>query len=817
MSLYADVIVPIPLPRLFTYSIPKGQEIGVGHRVLVPLGRRKIYTGIVRRVHDQKPKDYGPKEIIEVLDPAPIIGEKQLEFWDWMAQYYVCSLGEIMTAALPAGLKLESETLVRWIAQEEVDPEELNDNQFLIAQALEQQNELKLGEIAYIIGKSTIHPIIQSMIKKGWVEVVERVEEKYKPKTEILWRLAFLTQNEDLLELAFQNVANAPKQRTALFQLMDDARANHPGRSASEWQKKFSVSRAALTAMREKGIVESYTFEHSRLSFNSEPIDTAKPLSEAQQSALDELKTGINTRKVQLLHGVTGSGKTEIYIHLIQEALERGEQVLYLLPEIALTTQIIQRLKKYFGDSIGVFHSHYSQNERAEVWQAVARFPDDNSYSIILGARSAVFLPFQNLGLVIVDEEHESSFKQFDPAPRYHGRDAAIVLSRLNGAMCILGSATPGLESYYNAKIGKYDYVALKDRFGDLLLPEVHFIDLTKEEKLPGQPVILSKVLRSKIQDTLDEKGQVILFQNRRGFAPILECQRCNWTPECQNCDVSLTYHKHIHTLKCHYCGFSRQFPTKCESCGHTDLRTKSFGTERIEEELKIRFPSARIGRMDWDTTRRKHAYHDIIDQFARGEMDILVGTQMLTKGLDFDGVRMVGVLAADTMMQYPDFRAFERAFQLMVQVSGRAGRKGARGKVYIQSYKPDHPLLLDVQRSDYEHRANLEIKKRKEFHYPPFYRLIRLNIRHRDLDRVSRAAETLARPLRKQFPQEVLGPEFPAIARVRNQYHKNILLKLGTGDNLRMAKEMIRQYIEQLKDHSDFKGVRVVVDIDPQ
>ncbi len=817
MSSYADILVPIPLPRLFTYSIAKDQEVKIGHRVLVPLGRRKIYTGIVRQIHDEPPSLYKPKEILEVLDPAPLIGETQLKFWDWMARYYVCSPGEVMTAALPAGLKLESETRVRWVAQEEIDPEELNENQFLIAQALEQQNELKLSEISEIIGKTTIHPIIQSMIKKEWVEVVERVEEKYKPKTEILWRLAFLAENEDLLELSFQNVANAPKQRTALFQFLDDARLNHPGRSASEWHKKFGIGRAALTAMRDKGIVESYTFEHSRLSFNSNPEEKAKALSPAQQNALDELKTAINTRKVQLLHGVTGSGKTEIYIHLIEEALERGEQVLYLLPEIALTTQIIQRLKKYFGDAIGVFHSHYSQNERAEVWQAVARFPEENSYSIVLGARSAVFLPFENLGLVIVDEEHESSFKQFDPAPRYHGRDAAIVLARLHGAMCILGSATPSLESYYNAKIGKYDYVSLTDRFGELLLPEVHFIDLSKEEKTPGQPVILSKEMRNRIQSTLDDKGQVILFQNRRGFAPILECQRCNWTPECQNCDVSLTYHKQIHTLKCHYCGFSRQFPTKCESCGHDDLRTKSFGTERIEEELRIRFPSARIGRMDWDTTRRKHAYQEIIDQFARGEMDILVGTQMLTKGLDFDGVRMVGILAADTMMQYPDFRAFERAFQLMVQVSGRAGRKEQRGKVYIQSYKPDHPLLLDVQKSDYERRADLEIKKRKEFHYPPFYRLIRLNIRHRDRDRVSRAAEALARPLRKQFPQEVLGPEFPAIPRVRNQYHKNIMLKLGAADSLNRAKEMIRQYIEQLKDHSDFKGVRVVIDIDPQ
>ena len=817
MKAYADVIVPVPLPRTFTYAVPKDVGLSAGFRVLVPLGRRKIYTGVVVRVHNEAPDRYSAKEVIEVLDSAPLIGENQLSFWAWMAEYYACSLGEVMTAALPAGLKLESQTRVKWIAEGAIDADQLTDDQFLVAQALEQQDELSLGEISDVIGKVTVHPLIKSMIDLGVIEVVERVEEKFKSKKEILWRLAFLPENDDLLEQAFQSVAQGPKQRTALFQMLDDARALHPGRTAAEWQKLHGVNRAVLTVLRDKGIAESYEHELSRLSFSSEGKEEAKPPNQDQERVLDDLRKGMQERRVQLLHGVTGSGKTEIYIHLIEEALERGEQALYLLPEIALTTQIIQRLKKYFGDRIGVFHSHYSQNERAEVWQAVTRFPEENSYDIVLGARSAVFLPFKKLGLVIIDEEHESSFKQFDPAPRYHGRDAAIYLAKLNGARCLLGSATPSLESYHNARMGKYDYVPLLKRFGDIQLPEIHFIDLGREKRTPGQPVILSDVLKKKIENTLSENGQVILFQNRRGFAPIVECQRCGWVPQCQNCDVSLTYHKQIHTLKCHYCGFSQQFPQKCGACGHTDLRTKSFGTERIEEELRLRYPSARIGRMDWDTTRRKDAYQDIIDRFARQEIDILVGTQMLTKGLDFDHVKLVGVLAADPMMQYPDFRAFERAFQLMVQVAGRAGRKGERGHVYIQSYKPEHPLLLDVQRSDYEHRAKLELDKRKHFHYPPFYRLIRLNVRHRDLDRVNRASEALARPLRKRFPKEVLGPEFPAIARVRNQYHKNIMLKLAMGESLHMAKELVTQLIEQLKDHNDFKGVRVVVDVDPQ
>lgn len=817
MSRFADVIVPVPLPRTFTYKIPEGDSLTAGCRVLVPLGRRKIYTGVVRYVHDNAPDSYKPKEVIEVLDPTPLISEKQLDFWDWMSEYYVCSLGEVMTAALPAGLKLESETRVRWALSEPTPSEELPDDQFLVAQALECQDELSLAEISDIIGKVTVQPLIKRMLDAGLIDIVERVEEKYTAKKEILWRLAFLPNNEELLEAAFNTVARAPKQRTALFQLLDDARALHPGRTATEWQKRFRISRVVLQGMRDKGIAESYEHEISRLSFGNDSREEAKALNPAQKEALKGIEHGLEQGRVQLLHGVTGSGKTEIYIHLMEEALNRGEQVLYLLPEIALTTQIIQRLKKYFGDRIGVFHSHYSQNERAEVWQAVARYPSEPSYDIILGARSAVFLPFQKLGLVIVDEEHESSYKQFDPAPRYNGRDAAVYLAHVHKASCILGSATPSLESYHNARVGKYDYIPLTERYGDLQLPQVHFIDLQREKKQAGQPLILTEVMKKKIEDTLGNEGQVILFQNRRGFAPFVECQRCGWAPQCQNCDVSLTYHKHIHTLKCHYCGFSQQFPKKCGTCGHTDLRTKSFGTERIEEELRLRFPEARVGRMDWDTTRRKYAYQDIIDRFARREIDILVGTQMLTKGLDFDHVRMVGILAADTMMQYPDFRAFERAFQLMVQVAGRAGRKGERGHVYVQSYKTEHPLLLDVQRGDYEHRAGVELEKRKHFHYPPFFRLIRLNVRHRDLDRTNRAAEALVRPLRKIYPKEVLGPEFPTIARVRNQYHKNILLKLALADNLQQAKERIRQLIEQLKEHDDFKGVRVVVDVDPQ
>ena len=817
MSQFADIIVPLPLPRLFTYAIPEGAGLTAGKRVLVPLGRRKIYTGVVAQVHSEVPVDYKAREIIGVLDPTALIGEKQLDFWMWIADYYVCSVGEVMAAALPAGLKLESETRVRWTSGEAIDPEELTDHQFLVAQALERQDELSLAEIAEIIGQVTVHSLIGSMMDRGWIEVVERVEERYRSKTKILWRLAFSPGNDDLLKQAFQAVAQAPKQRTALFHMLDDARALHPGRTANEWQKSFGLSRAILNGLRAKGIAQSYEHEITRLSFGAEGKERSRELNTEQQKALEAIRKGLSGHQVQLLHGVTGSGKTELYIHLIREALEQGEQVLYLLPEIALTTQIIQRLKKYFGDQVGVFHSHYSQNERTEVWQAVVRFPDRNSYPIVLGARSAVFLPFQKLGLVIVDEEHESGFKQFDPAPRYHGRDAAVYLARLHGAKCLLGPPHQAWRVSTTPAPASTDMFPCRNALATFRCRRSTLLIWGSKNACPGQPLILSEVMKKKIANTLSEEGQVILFQNRRGFAPIVECQRCGWAPQCQNCDVSLTYHKHIHTLKCHYCGSSQQFPKKCGTCGHTELRTRNFGTERIEEELRLRFPSARVGRMDWDTTRRKYAYQDIIDRFARQEINILVGTQMLTKGLDFDHVRMVGILAADTMMQYPDFRAFERAFQLMVQVAGRAGRKKERGQVYIQSYKPKHPLLLDVQRSDYGHRAEEELKKRKNFHYPPYYRLIRLNVRHRKIDLVNRASEALARPLRKRFPREVLGPEFPAIARVRNQYHKNILLKLATGESLQMAKELIRQLIEQLKDHGDFKGVRIVADVDPQ
>lgn len=819
---FVDLIIPVPLPNLFTYFVSEELEsdLSVGKRVVVRFGRSKYYTALIRNIHSTPPTEYQAKAIEFVLDDDPIVTLHQLKLWDWMKGYYMCAPGDIMNAALPSGFKLISETRVLLNDAEETNLEGLTDQEFLIAEALQIQPILSLEEISSILGLKSIHGIVKTLLEKGVILLEEEVKERYKPKVETFVHLNCDNYpTESSLLDAFNVLKSAPKQEDLLMKIMgrSDFEFSNFKVKRSRLIKEAESTSAALNGLVKKGIIYLTEDTVDRLGKYEGEIQALPILSDDQQKAFNGLQEIHKTKDVALFHGVTGSGKTEVYIQMIQEAIDRGEQVLYLLPEIALTTQIIVRLQKIFGDSVGVYHSKFNLNERVELWNDLLK-GEHSKFKIILGARSSLFLPFQKLGLVIVDEEHENTFKQFDPAPRYHGRDLAIVIANMFKAKVVLGSATPSVESYFNAKSGKYGLVELSKRFGGVQLPEVQCGDLKEDKKKKKMISLFTPILKLNIEEALERKEQVILFQNRRGFAPMLECFTCGHVQQCKRCDVSLTYHKHSNLLRCHYCGYVEQVQVTCAACGSVETDLKGFGTEKIEEEVKNVFPAAKVARMDLDTTRGKNAYQNLISQFEDREVDILVGTQMLTKGLDFDNVSLVGVLNADQMLHYPDFRAFERAYQLMAQVSGRAGRKQKRGKVIIQSHNPHHSTIRDVMDNDYLNMYNTELLNRRNFNYPPFYRLISLTFRHKDKNVLDACCEGYAMNIRAAIGEErVLGPEYPSIARINNYYNKKLLIKVEKELSITAIKNSIQHWMNVFRKDPSFKAVRIIVDVDPQ
>ncbi|CAL2108232.1 Primosomal protein N' [Tenacibaculum sp. 190524A02b] len=809
---FIDVILPIPLQKTFTYSVSEIEAnfLKKGMRVAVSFGRSKIYTAIVFSIHQNAPELYEAKDIHQILDEIPIINEYQLNHWQWISKYYMCSMGDVYRASLPSAFLLESETLISKTSSF-TDDANLSDDAFLIYEALHHHSHLTVHQITDILGKKTILPTINELLKKNAVSIREEIYETYKPKLVKYVRLHSDYSSENGLQDLLEQLSRAKKQREAVLHYFQLAGSKKPIK-AKDLENRAGVSSTILKALVEKNIFEFYHIKTDRINFEGE-TNKVKQLNEFQEQAFKEIKSSFENNEVTLLHGVTGSGKTEIYVKLMKEVIEKGKQVLFLLPEIALTTQIITRLQRYFGNQVSVFHSKYSMNERVEVWNNVLE--NKSKAQIILGARSSVFLPFSNLGLIIVDEEHESSYKQFDPSPRYNARDSAIVLAYQHKAKIVLGSATPSIESYFNAINGKYGIVSLTRRFGNIQLPKIELIDIKEKHRKKQMTGHFSDRLLKMMKEALEIKEQVILFQNRRGYSPVIECTTCGVSPQCPNCDVSLTYHKFKNELKCHYCHYYRAMPNSCGACGSNTLDTKGFGTEQIELELKELFPEHTIGRMDLDTTRGKNGYQKIIGAFEAREIDILVGTQMLSKGLDFDNVSLVGILNADAMLNFPDFRAHERAYQLMVQVSGRAGRSKKQGHVAIQTYNPYHQILQQVSTNSYGDMYKEQLQDRWQFHYPPYYRLIKITLKHKDFNKVNLGIQWLAKALKNTFGEHILGPSEPSISRIRNQYIKNLVVKIPSENSLVKTKNEILKYKASFESIKDFRPIRFNIDVD--
>lgn len=779
-------------------------------RVAVEFGKRKMYTALVFELHNTPPVGYDAKDIHQILDEQPIVNEQQLSHWQWISEYYMCTLGDVLRAALPSAFLLESETAILKNTSFS-DESVLSNDEFLIFEALQHQSELDVNQVMNILGKKTVFPILKSLLDKEAITIKERIYEQYKPKLVKYVRLNPIYSSEKLNEL-LEELSRAKKQRDAVltyFQL--NVSFKKPIKSY-DLINESGCSSAILKALVDKNIFEFYYIQKDRINFKGE-TNNLKELNEFQQKALDEIETSFKEKQVTLLHGITSSGKTEIYAELISKQLEQQKQVLYLLPEIALTTQLITRLQEYFGEQIAIFHSKYSMNERVEVWNNVLE--NKSKAQIILGARSSLFLPFSNLGLIIVDEEHETSYKQFDPAPRYHARDAAVVLAHIHKAKTLLGSATPSVETYYNAQENKYGFVKLNRRFGNVMLPEIELVDIKEKHRKKRMNGHFSDRLITLIQEALDLKEQVILFQNRRGFSPIVECETCGVAPQCPNCDVSLTYHKFKNELRCHYCGHHQAMIYSCGACGSKELNNKGFGTEQIELELAELFPEVNIGRMDLDTTRGKFGYQKIIEKFQAQEIDILVGTQMLSKGLDFENVSLVGVLNADNMLNFPDFRAHERSFQMLVQVSGRAGRAKKRGKVAIQTFNPYHQILQQVSTNSYQEMFKEQLQERWQYHYPPYYRIVKITLKHRDMIKVDSGASWLGKSLSNIFKENLLGPTTPSVSRVRNQYIRTMVIKIPPKQSLKSTKENILRIKNMFQAVKDFRPIKFIVDVD--
>lgn len=815
MSYFIDVILPLPLEKLFTYSVTKEEAFFIkpGMRVAVPFGKTKIYTGLVHKVHNNAPLVYEAKDIHQILDEKPIVNTIQLEFWGWIAKYYLCTLGEVMRAALPSAFILESETIIVKNSDIFLEEDSLQDDEFLVYEALHHKSSLKVQEIADIIDKKTALPTIKRLMDKQVIALQEEIIEKYTPKLIRYIRIHKRYDNEAGLKQLFQDLNRAPKQQKILLTLFSLKGETKKPIKATELIKKSKASSSTLKNLVDKKILEEYYLQTDRIDSFTGSTESTKTLSTEQLEALHSIKEQYESRDVVLLHGVTSSGKTEVYTKLIEQTLKKGRQVLYLLPEIALTTQLVNRLQNYFGKQVAVFHSRYSLNERVEVWNQVLN--NSEKSQIVLGARSSVFLPFSNLRLIIVDEEHEPSYKQFDPAPRYHARDSAIVLAKMHNAKILLGSATPSLESYYNAQQGKYGLVELLKRYNNLMMPDMELVDIKDKYRRKRMKGHFSDRLMEEMTEALQEGSQVILFQNRRGFSPIVECLTCGHSPQCPNCDVSLTYHQKINQLRCHYCGYHIAMPLTCMACGRSDLDTKGFGTEQIEQEVKQLFPKVTVGRMDFDTTKGKYGHERIITAFEQQEVDVLVGTQMVTKGLDFRNVKLVGIMNADTMLNFPDFRAHERSFQMIQQVAGRAGRTQSRGKVLIQTYNPYHKILQQAASNDYKGIFQEQLNERFNYKYPPIYKLIKITLKHRDYNKINESAIWLSNSLRHVFKDRVLGPEFPPIPRIRNQYIKNIIIKIPPKQSLSKTKEAILKIKNSFESIKDFRSVKVNLNVD--
>ena len=812
---FVEVILPLSLAKTFTYSISEAEfhYIKKGMRVVVPFGKNKMYTALVLEVHQNKPSLYEAKEIHQILDEKNIVTETQLAHWQWIASYYMCAIGDVYRGAMPSGLLMESETLISQKQDVFVDESQLSDDEFLVFEALQQQSSLKVQDIIAILNKKNIFPVIQKLIDKNILVLQEEIQESYKPKLVRYVRLnAKYESNSGLSEL-IETLKSANKQREIVMSYFQLSASEKKPITVKKLIETANSSSAIVKALIEKEIFEDYFIQEDRINFVGTTQEEHLQLSDAQKNAFDEIKESFNQKEVCLLHGVTSSGKTEIYIKLIEEYLETGKQVLYLLPEIALTTQLVGRLRTYFGNKIAVFHSKYNNNERVEVWNQV--LDNSSKAQVVIGARSALFLPFVNLGFIVVDEEHEQTFKQVDPAPRYHARDAAIVLSHLHQAKVLLGSATPSLETYFNAQTEKYGLVEISKRFGNVRMPDIELVDLKDKyfrKKMTGH---FSDTLINEITTALSLNEQVILFQNRRGYSPIIECMTCGNVPQCQQCDVSLTYHKHKNQLRCHYCGYTMAKPTHCHSCSSVDLTTKGFGTEQIEQELVSIFPAAKTGRMDQDTTRGKFGFEKIIDSFKNREIDILVGTQMLAKGLDFDNVSLVGIMNADNMLYHPDFRAFERSFQMMTQVSGRSGRSEKQGKVIIQTYNPNHNTIQQVTVNDYLGMYNEQLYDRKIYKYPPYFRIIKLTLKHRDFDKLKEGSVWLYQVMSQNLNMPVLGPEEPAISRIRNEYIRTILIKIPQNTPIAGTKKTIQKILNSFEAVAQYRAIKVIINVD--
>ncbi len=813
-SLYAEVIVPLFLPKNYTWQIPSHlhNAVMVGKRVEVSL-RNKKYTGLVKRIIAEKPAGFEPKPLVNVLDAEPLVHETQLQLWQWMADYYMCTEGEVMQAAVPSNLKLSSETTLLWNDEEELDWGTLNDEEYIVAEALQMKKELKLAEVQQLLDVNHVYPVIKRLIEKKVCYVWEELQEKYKEK----WETYLHLQPDYFVEENLQKLLNnwgkaAPKQLELLLSFLHLQKTE--GEVAQpQLLKKSGATSSQLNALIEKNILRAEKRSKSRLPFLPKDIAMNFTLSTAQQKALHEVEQALSQKAVCLLHGVTSSGKTQIYSKLIEQYIQQGKQVLYMLPEIALTAQVIRRLQIHFGGHISIYHSKFNANERVEIWNKVK----SGETKAVLGARSALLLPFKDLGLIIVDEEHDSSYKQHDPAPRYHARDTAIYYASLFNAKVLLGSATPSIESYYNCSLQRYGLVKLNERYGNAELPDIEVIDTKNVVTKPNEKVILTPELKSEIQKSLKEKKQVILFKNRRGYSPYMICSVCGWIPHCRNCDVTLTFHKGKNKLVCHYCGTDYPVMYTCVACGSHQFNQKNFGTEKIEETIASEFPDARTARMDYDSIRGKHDHDTLIKLFEQQRLDILVGTQMVVKGLDFEHVNLVGILDADGILNFADFRVNERAFQLMEQVSGRAGRRDVKGKVLIQLANIHHPVLQLVKDHDFESLYKLEIENRRNFFYPPFSRIIKLVFKHKESATAQEAAELMTQGLGANYANFITGPAEPLVNKIRNVFLWEILLKLPReAAVITNCKLQILQQIIIIQSNPTYRSVKITADVDP-
>ena len=819
MPKFAETLLPLAIPGTYTYRVPEGMTLSIGMRVLVPFGRKKIYTAIITSLHDREPKGYDIKEILGTLDNKPILRHPQLEFWQWIADYYLCSMGEVFKAAVPSGLKVESETTISVNPDfEESQPGQLSDRERVILDFTAQRGRVQIAEIARATGFKTVERNVSHLLDMDALHVSERVVDNYRPKTEPCVRLSIARDDEKKLHEFFDQLKRAPKQESLLLAYLDMSRWLQGGDlkevSKENLLKRAGVSSAVLHEAVKRGMLEIYKKEINRFAELGSVLEAPPKLSDEQQRAYTEIHQSMRQHAITLLHGVTSSGKTSVYMHLIADALKLGKQVLYLVPEIALTTQLTRRLRRVFGDKLLIYHSKFSDNERVDIWKKLLNTSDP---CVVIGVRSSVFLPYSNLGLVIVDEEHDSSYKQQDPTPRYNGRNAALVLAQMHGAKTVLGSATPAIEVYYHALAGHYGLVKLMTRYGDIKMPDVKVIDTIDARKRREMHGMFSNELIANCRKALTDGEQVILFQNRRGYSPMVRCKECGSVPKCENCDVSLTYHKHSRSLVCHYCGYTIPLPDLCPACQLPGLEIIGYGTERIEDDIDALFPGEKISRMDLDTTRSKNSYDRIIDEFSAHRTNILVGTQMVTKGLDFDAVSIVGILNADTMINFPDFRSHERAFDMLEQVSGRAGRAHKQGQVIIQTSQPDHDVIKFVQAHDYDGFYRHELADRKQFGYPPFTKVINIYLKHRDDATVGELAVRYSGLLRQVFGSRVLGPMAPFVARVQNMYIRQVTLKMETAASMTKVKKILRDLYEQMiAADARMKALRLYYDVDP-